>query len=132
MAEPRWLTVAVVDAIHGEALAAFGGLAGLRDEGLLESALDRPRNLLHYGSKPTLFALAAALCAWIVRNHPFLDGNERTGLLAAVVFLYLNGVDIQPDEADEVATMIALAQGQLDEAGLAEWLEANAHPVEGR
>ncbi len=119
--EPRWLALATVQAIHGEAVAAYGGSAGTRDLGLLESALDRPRNLLAYGDDPTVFDLAAAYCAGIVRNHPFVDGNKRAGLLAAVAFLDLNGYDFRPAEADAVVVILALATGEIDEAALATW-----------
>jgi death-on-curing protein len=122
---PRWLTVQMVAAMHAEALADFGGAPGIRDAGLLERALARPRNLHNYADKPTDFALAAAYCAGIVKNHPFLDGNKRTGLLAAAAFLALNGHDFQPDEADTVTVILALAAGERDEGMLARWFAAN-------
>ena len=119
--EPRWLALATVQAIHAEAVAAYGGSAEIRDLGLLESALDRPRNLLAYGDNPSVFNLAAAYCAGIVRNHPFVDGNKRAGLLSAVAFLDLNGYVLRPKEADAVLVIMALAAGEIDDAALAAW-----------
>ncbi len=126
--EPRWLALATVQAIHAEAVAAYGGSAEIRDMGLLESALDRPRNLLAYGDNPSLFDLAAAYCAGIVRSHPFVDGNKRAGLLAAVAFLDLNGYVFRPTEADAVLVTMALATGELDEAALAAWFAEYSEP----
>ena len=94
--EPRWLTIRAVKVIHDRVLEEFGGLSGVRDEGLLESALGRPQNLFHYGEKVSLFQLAASHCYGIVRNHPFIDGNKRTGFVVARVFLRLNGVRFSP------------------------------------
>jgi death-on-curing protein len=126
--EPKWLNRHMVLAIHDEALAMFGGLAGVRDEGLLDSALDRPKNLFAYGDSPSLFALAASLAFGVVKNHPFLDGNKRTGLLAARAFLFLNGQVFEPAESDEVNTMVAVAAGEADEALLARWFEEFSTP----
>ncbi len=119
--EPKWLTQDMVHALHAEAIAAFGGSPGLRDAGLLESALDRPRNLFAYGDDPSIFDLAAAYCAGIVKNHPFIDGNKRTGLLSVRAFLFRNRVLFEPEERDEVTIMVALAAGEIDEAALATW-----------
>jgi death on curing protein len=119
---PKWLATAVVTAIHDEAIYEFGGLAGVRDFGLLESALDRPRNRLAYEPKSTLFELAAALCVGLAKNHPFIDGNKRTALLATRAFLFLNGYALEPTEEDEVLTMVAVADSSLSEPQLAEWL----------
>lgn len=112
----------MVRAIHARAVAVFGGSHGIRDAGLLESALERPRNLYAYGENPSLFELAAAYCSGIVKNHAFVDGNKRTGLLSARAFLFRNGYLFEPDEADEVKTMVALAAGEIDERDLAGWL----------
>ncbi len=125
MKTPTWLTTAIITAIHDEAIYEFGGLAGVRDIGLLESALDRPRNRLAYG-RAALFDLAASLCCGIVRNHPFMDGNRRTALLAARAFLFLNGHELEPGEEDEVLTMVAVADGSLTEVELARWLRCNS------
>jgi death on curing protein len=122
---PKWLATAVVTAIHDEAIYEFGGLAGIRDFGLLESALDRPRNRLAYEPKSTLFELAATLCVGLAKNHPFIDGNKRTALLATRAFLFLNGYALEPTEEDEVLTMVAVADSSLSEQQLADWLRRN-------
>jgi death-on-curing protein len=123
---PRWLDVGAVMAIHDEAVYEFGGLGGLRDRGLLESAVDRPRNRLAYEPKSTLVELAAALCFGLVKNRAFTDGNKRTALLATRAFLFLNVLALEPAEEDEVLTLVAVADGALDERGLARWLKANS------
>ena len=128
--EPVWLTIEIVRAIHAESVAEFGGEAELRDSGLLESALDRPRNLLAYGDNPSIYELAAAYCAGIVRNHPFIDGNKRAGVLAAAVFLDLNGYELRPNEVDVVTVIMALAAGESDDTVVAQWLADNSHPKE--
>ncbi len=126
MKEPKWLTLEMVRAIHEESLAVFGGAPGVRDEALLESTLDKPRNLFAYGEAPTIHDLAAAYCSGIVRNHPFIDGNKRAGLLAARAFLFLNGYAFEPNEADEVNVILDLAAGAMDEKTLAQWFSDNA------
>ena len=126
--EPRWLTRAMVVALHEESLALFGGHGGVRDEGLLESALARPRNLLGYEPDADLVRLAAAYGFGLAHNHPFTDGNKRVAVLAVAVFLAINGMDFDPDEVDEVRTILALAAGELDEAALTAWIRANATP----
>ena len=126
MKPPKWITTAIVTAIHDEAIFEFGGLAGVRDIGLLESALDRPRNRLAYEPKTTLFELAASLCVGVAKNHPFIDGNKRTALLATRAFLFLNGYALEPGEEDEVLTMVAVADGSLSEAELATWFRRNS------
>ncbi len=115
MKEPKWLVVRVVTAIHDEALHEFGGLPGIRDFGLLESAVDRARNRFEYEPDSTIFDLGAALCAGITKNHPFIDGNKRTALLATRAFLHLNGYELEPEEENEVLTLIALSEGSLKE-----------------
>ena len=128
MEEPKWLTRDMVQALHAEAVAAFGGSPGLRDVGLLESALDRPRNLSADGDDPSIFDLAATYCAGIVENHPFIDGNKRTGLLSARAFLFRNGNLFEPEERDEVTIMVALAAGEIDEAAPAAWFAEYSEP----
>ncbi len=125
---PRWLDVATVRAIHATSIVSFGGAPEMRDPGLLESALDRPRNLLAYGDDPTIFDLAAAYFAGIVGNHPFVDGNKRVGLLAAVAFLDLNGQTFRPDEAETFTVTMALASGDVGENTLAAWFEEFSVP----
>jgi death-on-curing protein len=116
----HWVRVDVVYAIHDAQLAEHGGRPGLRDEGLLESALARPRNQAAY-AKVEAAALAAAYAYGLVRNHPFTDGNKRTGWVVARVFLADNGFRFQFDPADAVRTVEALAAGKLSESELAEW-----------
>jgi death-on-curing protein len=115
-----------VTAIHDEAIFEFGGLGGIRDYGLLESVLDRPRNPLAYKPRSSIFHLAATLCFGLAKNHPLIDGNKRTALPATRAFLFLNGHALEPLESDEVATMIAVADGSLEEPSLAVWLRRNS------
>ena len=117
-----WVADAVVFAIHEEQLAEHGGIAGIRDEGLLSSALARPLNLDAYGDKPDAASLAAAYAFGIARNHPFLDGNKRTAFVVMELFLSLNGWILNGDDADCISTMLALAAGNLSEKALSHWL----------
>lgn len=126
MIEPKWISAQIAIAIHDEAIYEFGGMAGIRDHGLLESALDRPRNLLAYKARSSVFDLAAALCFGIAKNHPFNDGNKRTALLSTRAFLYLNREVLEPAQQDEVSTMLALASDVLSEQQLAVWLRLNS------
>jgi death-on-curing protein len=121
MNEPHWLAVELVEAMHAEQLSLFGGPAGLRDRGALESALGGPVNRWHYGSGD-LAGLAAAYAFGLARNHPFVDGNKRIAFASMMVFLRLNGVQFTPDPAEATAAMIALAAGEIDEDGLARWI----------
>jgi len=123
MKAPVWLDRVDCLAIHEMVLSQHGGLAGVREAGMLESALGKPQNLLAYGS-PTLAQLAASYAAGIIINHPFVDGNKRTGFLVAATFLELNGVKFTASEESVVAMTVALAAGELKEAGYADWLEA--------
>ena len=127
-AEPKWLTMRMVLAIHDEQLAVFGGAQGLRDAGLLDSALAKARNRYEYERDAGIFRLAAAYCTGIVRNHPF-DGNKRTGLLSLHAFLALNGYRFRPAQEDEVEIILGLAAGEVAETGLARWIAANAEPA---
>jgi death-on-curing protein len=124
MTEPRWLTAVMVIAIHDEQLAIYGGSPGIRDTGMLESALDRPRNKWAYESAE-LPELAAAYGYGIARNHPFVDGNKRTSLLAIYTFLGVNGVDFVVPEAMAAAMILALAAGEVSEENLARWIRDN-------
>jgi death on curing protein len=128
MTEPVWVPATVVKAMHDAQLAEHGGAAGLRDHGLLESALARPRNLFAYG-ETDVCSLAAAYAAGIVKNHPFVDGNKRTAFLAGYVFLRRNGFDFEANEASTVAAVLALASGEATEAGFVNWLRDNAKPA---
>jgi len=119
--EPVWLSKAALRLVHRQQIDLFGGIQGVRDEGLLDSALARPLNLLAYGT-PNLIQLAAASGAGVVKNHPFLDGNKRTGFLAAAMFLERNGARIQADQGQVIVAMLAVADGTLDDKGFAAWL----------
>ena len=127
----RWLLEGVVMAIHDEQIAEHGGITGVRDAVLLFSALERPKNQAHYG-KPSVFDLAAAYAYGIIRNHPFADGNKRTGFLAAYVFLHSNGWERRAREAEAVHVVLALAAGEMDEPGFSNWLENNSVIRENR
>jgi death-on-curing protein len=118
----KWLTPEIVKGLHLQSIAAAGGSAGIRDEGLLQSAVDRPRNLHVYGDAPTVHSLAAAYGFGIVRNHPFIDGNKRAGILATAVFLDVNGYAFRPNEAEAVKIVLALAAREIDEAVFADWI----------
>ena len=122
----RWIDRAVLIAIHDMQLAEHGGGAGLRDGNLLESALAKPENLAAYG-EPDVAALAAAYGYGISRNHAFIDGNKRTALVAAELFLQLNGWRLEVDDADCVLTMLAVATGDITEEAFASWLRLHAH-----
>ena len=122
MKEPFWITGEVILAVQEELLARFGGLGGLRDEGLLDSALNRPKHLFHY-SKPSLFDLAAEYALGIVKNHPFLDGNKRAGFMAAYIFLGANGQDLEAPEEEAVVQTRALAAGEIGAKEYTAWLE---------
>lgn len=124
MTEPIWLSIDLITAIHEEQLREFGGAGGLRDAGALESALARPLNRYHYGTKD-LATLAAAYGFGLSRNHAFVDGNKRTAFLAIVTFLGFNGVEFSVPEAEVAVMMLALASGEIDEEGLARWVRDN-------
>ena len=121
----RWLLKGVVIAMHGEQIAEHGGSLGIRDAGLFSSALASPQNQAVYG-EPSVFDLAAAYAFGIIRNHPFVDGNKRTGFLAAYVFLDLNGWELMASEAEAAAAVLALAASEMDEAGFADWLKTKS------
>lgn len=125
MTEPSWLSQRTILAAHGKLLAIFGGQDGVRDEGLLESALGKPRQLFSYAT-PDIFDLAASYAFGIVKNHPFIDGNKRTGFVAAALFLEKNGARIQASEIDAVVQTVALAAGECSEEEYAAWLRENA------
>lgn len=124
MNEPVWLDVAEVVDMHAEQLALFGGADGIRDQGLLESALARPKNRWHYG-ETDLAALAASYAFGLARNHPFIDGNKRAAFHALVVFLRLNDVAFKPDPAQATAMILALAAGEVSEESLTRWIKDN-------
>jgi death-on-curing protein len=125
MKMPVWLDRTDCLAINEMMLAQHGGVAGVRDEGLLESALAKPKNLFAYRS-PALAELAASYAAGIIHNHPFLDGNKRTGFMLAATFLELNGLVFTASEESVVEKTLALAAGKLKESAYAAWLKANS------
>jgi death on curing protein len=129
MNEPVWIRDDVVLAMHEESLLLHGGPEGIRDLGLLESALARPKNLFAYSEEPSpLGRLAAAYAKGIVANHPFVDGNKRTAFMVSVTFLRLNGLDLTAPKEDRVLTFWALAAGEISEDQLAVWFERNTAP----
>jgi death on curing protein len=121
---PEWVLPQVIKAAHQAQLGEHGGSPGIRDEDALLSALARPENLFAYG-EPSLFELATAYASGIVRNHPFVDGNKRTGFLAAFTFLRINGYSLQAPETEAVVMTLGLASREVDEAGYTKWLEDN-------
>ena len=125
MKEPHWLTRSECLLLHDMMLDQYGGCSGIRDAGLLESALARPQQLHHYG-KPTMPEMAAAYTAGIVKNHPFLDGNKRTGFMMGAGFLERNGYEFLAAETEVVIRTLALAAGEMTEAAYADWLRANS------
>lgn len=128
MKQAKWLSRAAVEIMHAEQLAEHGGLPGLKDENALEAALARPMNKAAYG-EDDLIALGAAYLFGIVRNHPFSDGNKRTGFLAAYTFLAINGYLIEAEQADIVAFVLAVAAGEIDEEGATRFLRDHTIPV---
>ncbi|OPZ67046.1 MAG: Toxin Doc [Verrucomicrobia bacterium ADurb.Bin474] len=129
MKEPLWLNQDEILAIHAELLDWFGGAGGVRDVGLLDAALQRPMNRFHYEDpSPSLFELAAAYTEGIVGKHPFVDGNKRTGFMAAYVFLGANGFDLVASEESAVERTLALAARAIGESEYAAWLTDNCDP----
>jgi len=128
MANWRWLDSRLAQALHAEQLAEHGGAAGIRDAGLLTSALSRPQNLASYGN-PDVADLAAAHAWGIVRNHPFVDGNKRVALILCETFLIINGYELDADDVSLTMAFVELAAGTMDETALAEWLRARVRRV---
>ncbi len=127
----RWISKSSLLLLHGESLSTHGGAAGLRDEGLLDSALARPLNLVAYAQAdqaPDIAALAASYTSGTAQNHPFVDGNKRAAFLATGLFLYLNGYRLNASQADATITVLGLAAGDLSEDDFAAWLRAHAAP----
>ena len=128
MTEPLWLDKRIALAMHEMLIRDYGGSAGVRDEGLLESALARPQNQVAYGD-PTLAEMAAAYAFGIARNHPFVDGNKRTALMAAYAFLRMNGLRLTAPEVEAATVIRDLAAGEIGESELAAWIAANLEEV---
>ncbi len=126
--EPIWLQKAAVLALHSRLLVDHGGVEGVRDDNLLESALARPQHLLSYGD-PDAFSLAASYAFGIAKNHPFVDGNKRTAFMAAYVFLLRNGWELHAPEADVVIIMNQVATSQRTEEELGAWLKASCRKI---
>lgn len=124
MTKPIWFTYEQALAAHSAQLRRFGGAPGLRDEGALQSALDRPANKWHYEGTE-LPELAAAYAFGLAKNHPFVDGNKRVAFIAMVAFLRKNGVDFRPDQAQSTAIVLAVAAGEVSEESLARWIRDN-------
>lgn len=122
MATPRWVPRLVLEAVHLDQLREHGGLPGIRDENALEAALARPRQKHHYEPDSDLATLAASYAFGLAQAHPFNDGNKRTAFLAAMIFLGLNGKDLDATESEVVQVVTALAAGSLTEAALARWM----------
>jgi death-on-curing protein len=120
-----WIVDSVVLAIHEAQLAEHGGMVGIRDKGLLASALARPRNVEAYGKDPDAASLAAAYAFGLSRNHPFIDGSKRTAFVVMELFLNLNGWNLNADDADCISSMEAVASGKLSEKAFAKWLRGH-------
>ena len=125
MTEPNWLLKHAVVTVHEMLVAAHGGIAAIRDEGLLESALARPMNRLAYDPDASPFQLATAYAYGLARNHPFVDGNKRIAITAVAMFLGDNGYRFEPERMDALKTFLKLAAGEVEEEDLARWIEAN-------
>ena len=125
-AEPNWLSRIVVDAIHNDQIREHGGLPGIRDENVLESALARAQQKWHYGATTDVPTLAAAYAFGLVKNHPYRDGNKRIGFLAMVTFLGVNGHELDATDAEVVAEILTLADGGSSEEALAHWIREHS------
>lgn len=128
MSEPVWIERAALVLLVGESLAEHGGAPGLRDDGLLDSALARPKNLFLYEGVEEIPRLAASYAFGVAKNHPFVDGNKRAALLALGLFLKANGFNLVASQIETFQTILALAAGEIDEAALAAWVAANVAP----
>ncbi len=128
MTDPTWLSVDLVEAIHERQLVEHGGGSGVRDRGLLESALARPRQLHAYEESVDAITTAAPYAFGLSRNHPFVDGNKRTAAVACELFLELNGYQLIAEDSDLYPVFMALAAGELTEEALAHWLRQHARP----
>lgn len=125
-AEPNWVRREVLVALHSEGLRLFGGPEGIRDEGMLDGALDRPRNRFTYEPETSIPELAASYAFGLARNHPFVDGNKRAAFLSIGLFLGKNGYQLTATQIDAAAVIFELAAGEIDEEVLAGWIEANS------
>lgn len=127
MTEPKWISDAIVHAVHRRQIAEHGGMDGVRDAGLLESALSKPKNLFYYADpKPSIPEIAAAYAYGIARNHAFIDGNKRTALVVCRLFLALNGVEFKATAAVKYQIFMTLAAGEITEEELANWISSHS------
>lgn len=129
--EPVWIHPVALKHLHGEGLAHFGGLEGIRDEGLFESVMAGPRDLFAYEKDVSLAALAAAYCYRLAKNHSFVDGNKRVAFLSVGLFLGLNGMKLNADQVDAIQVVLGVASGQVSEQDLAIWIEENPEELGG-
>jgi death-on-curing protein len=129
MTEPVWVEKEALLLLHAKYLARFGGIEGLRDEGLLDSALMRPRNAFHYDGVREISALATAYAFGLARNHPFADGNKRVAFMAMGLFLGSNGWELNAEPVDAIRAVVALAGRQIDEKEFAAWLQIHSKRV---
>ena len=129
MSEPRWITLKLVTALHARQVLEHGGDAGIREQELLESAIAKPQQRLHYEPASDLFALAASYASGIAKNHPFVDGNKRTAFVVYRLFLLQNGIDLAATKEERYLSMLNLASGELTEDEFAAWLRKHAKPV---
>ena len=132
MREPRWLKLRSLLLLHSESLAEHGGMTGLRDRGLLESAIARPQQIYAYEQDADLARLAAAYCFGLIRNHPFNDGNKRVGFLAVGLFLGINGRELVVDQVEAVQTILKVAAGEMREPALIVWIRKHTRKLKAR
>jgi death-on-curing protein len=132
MREPRWLDPRALLSLHSEVIAEHGGLEGLRDPGLLDSALARARNLFAYNMDVTMAQLAAAYGFGLAKNHPFVDGNKRIAFVAIDLFLQINGYLLVAEQIDQINTMLQVASGDLSEEGLAAWIGTHVQKLRSK
>ena len=126
--EPTWLDRPILEALHADQVLGHGGSLGIRDEGLLESALARPQQKWHYEAQADLAALAAAYAFGIAKNHPFIDANKRAALVAAYTFLAINDFDLEAPETEALSMILGLADGSIPEEDLASWIRSHLIP----
>jgi death-on-curing protein len=129
MTEPVWVEKEALLLLHGKSLARFGGLEGVRDEGLLDSALARPLNAFHYDGLRDIAGLAASYAFGLAKNHPFADGNKRAAFMAVGLFLGANGWELDVDPAEAIRAVLALAGGEIGEGEFAAWLRLHIKPI---
>jgi death on curing protein len=129
MTEPVWVEKEALLLLHGKSLARFGGLEGVRDEGLLDSALARPLNAFHYDGLRDIAGLAASYAFGLAKNHPFADGNKRAAFMAVGLFLGANGWELDADPAEAIRAVLALAGGEIGEGEFAAWLRLHIKSI---